>query len=123
LPDKDDNLLGTNFPKGVNLSGGQWQKLSIARSFYRQAPVLILDEPTSAVDSQTEQEIFTSIFANNTRQTQIIISHKFANIRQADQIIVLDHGRIVETGNHHHLLARRGLYASLYKQQSAAFTD
>lgn len=123
LPDKDDNVLGTNFPKGVNLSGGQWQKLSIARSFYRQAPVLILDEPTSAVDSQTEQEIFTSIFANNTRQTQIIISHKFANIRQADQIIVLDQGHIVEMGNHHHLLARRGLYASLYKQQSAAFTD
>lgn len=121
LPKKDKTMLGKYFANGVNLSGGQWQKLSIARSFYRQAPLLILDEPTSAVDSKAEQEIFDAIFARSSSQAQIIISHKFSNIRKADYIIVLAEGRVIEHGKHEELMSLQGEYAKLYSLQSAAF--
>jgi ATP-binding cassette subfamily B protein len=123
LPQKDKTMLGKFFSHGVNLSGGQWQKLSIARSFYRRAPLLILDEPTSAVDSKAEQEIFNAIFDRNSNQAQLIISHKFSNIRRANYIIVLARGKIIERGNHKELMEANGEYARLYTQQSAAFVD
>ncbi|HTE57634.1 MAG TPA: ABC transporter ATP-binding protein [Verrucomicrobiae bacterium] len=123
LPKKDENVLGKYFPGGVNLSGGQWQKLSIARSFYRQASLLILDEPTSAVDSKTEQEIFDAIFERSNSQAQIIISHKFSNIKKADHIVVMADGRVLEEGGHAKLIRDKGEYATLYEQQSAAFSE
>lgn len=123
LPKKDENVLGKYFPGGVNFSGGQWQKLSIARSFYRQAPLLILDEPTSAVDSKAEQEIFEAIFERSSSQAQIIISHKFSNIKKADHIIVMAEGKMIEQGKHSELMTSEGEYAALYRQQSAAFTE
>jgi ATP-binding cassette subfamily B protein len=123
LPKQDATMLGKFFPGGVNLSGGQWQKVSIARSFYRNASLLILDEPTSAVDSKAEQEIFNAIFERSTTQAQIIISHKFSNIRKADCIIVLTKGKISESGTHKKLMAEKGEYAKLYNQQSAAFVE
>lgn len=121
LPKTDATMLGKFFPGGVNLSGGQWQKLSIARSFYRESSLLILDEPTSAVDSKAEQEIFDAIFERSNSQAQIIISHKFSNIKKADCIIVLAKGKIIENGTHKKLMAEKGEYAKLYNQQSAAF--
>ncbi len=123
LPKQDATMLGKFFPNGVNLSGGQWQKVGIARSFYREASLLILDEPTSAVDSKAEQEIFNAIFERSTTQAQIIISHKFSNIRKADCIIVLTKGKISESGTHQKLMAEKGEYAKLYNQQSAAFIE
>jgi len=110
LPSKDDNALGKYFPGGVNLSGGQ-------------APLLILDEPTSAIDAKTEQEIFAELFAEQTNQTQVIVSHKFSNIKQADQIVVLENGRIIEQGTHASLIKTDGEYAALYRLQSAAFAE
>ena len=110
-------MLGKYFPNGTNLSGGQWQKLSIARSFYRQAPLLILDEPTSAVDSKAEQEIFNAIFDRSNSQAQIIISHKFSNIRKADQIIVLDKGEIVGRGTHEELMQDNDIYREIANSQ------
>lgn len=123
LPKKDANVLGKYFPGGVNFSGGQWQKLSIARSFYRQARLLILDEPTSAVDSKAEQEIFDTIFARAHTQAQIVISHKFSNIRKADRILVIENGVIIEQGTHRELMDMGKEYATLYAQQSSAFAD
>lgn len=123
LVKQDTTMLGKFFPGGVNLSGGQWQKVSIARSFYREASLLILDEPTSAVDSKAEQEIFNAIFERSTTQAQIIISHKFSNIRKADCIIVLTKGKISESGTHKKLMTEKGEYAKLYEQQSSAFVE
>lgn len=122
LPKKEKTMLGKYFPEGINLSGGQWQKVGIARSIYRNAKLLILDEPTSAIDSATEQELFNKIF-NKKSRTQIVVSHKFSNIKKADQIIVLQDGEIVEHGDHLDLMKRKGLYEKLYSIQSEAFRD
>jgi len=123
LPEAEHTMLGKYFPGGINLSGGQWQKLAVARNFYRRAPLLVLDEPTSAIDSQTEHAIFGHIFSRHNHQTQIIVSHKFANIKQADHIIVLGHGRIIEQGSHTQLMAKSSDYARLYRLQSDAFQE
>jgi len=117
-------MLGKHFAGGTDFSGGQWQKLSLARSFYRQAPLLIMDEPTSAIDAKAEHAIMHDLFERHGgRQTQLIVSHRFSNIKQADQILVLDHGRLIEQGNHRELMMAGGVYASLYTLQSAAFQE
>jgi ATP-binding cassette subfamily B protein len=123
LPEQEKTMLGKYFPKGINLSGGQWQKVSIARSFYRNAKLLILDEPTSAIDSSTEQKIFDEIFENSKGQTQLIISHKFSNIKKADSIIVVESGEIIEQGSHAELMKIEGEYARLYNVQVKAFVE
>lgn len=117
LPDGYDSDVGV---KGVRLSGGERQRICVARAFLRDAPVLILDEPTSSVDSRTEQVILDALDRLMTGRTTFIIAHRLSTIRTADQIIVVDGGRIVEQGTHGDLLAQRGLYAELYRIQSAA---
>jgi ABC-type multidrug transport system fused ATPase/permease subunit len=112
LPQGYDTLLGE---RGVNLSGGQRQRLSIARAFLKDAPILILDEPTSALDSQTEQALLASLFDLMRGRTTFIIAHRLSTVRQADQIIVLEHGRIVETGTHDELVRRNTRYAEMYR--------
>ena len=114
LPDGYDTLLGE---RGVNLSGGQKQRLTIARAVLRDPKILILDDALSSVDTHTEEEILHRLKAVMTKRTSVIISHRVSTVRHADQIIVLEHGSIVERGTHDDLIARGGLYAEMYERQ------
>jgi len=104
---------GTN---GVDLSGGQWQRMALARNFYREAPIIILDEPTSAIDALAESRIFNHLFADKT-QTLIIISHRLTTIERADVIYMLKDGRVVETGTHDELIALKGEFFTMFESQ------
>jgi len=114
LPDKYDTLVGE---RGVKLSGGQRQRLSIARAILKNAPILILDEATSAVDTETERAIQSSLNELTANKTAIIIAHRLSTIRQADQIIVLKDGQIAEQGSHDELLGQAGIYQELWEGQ------
>ncbi|HVF68960.1 MAG TPA: ABC transporter ATP-binding protein [Xanthomonadales bacterium] len=121
LPKGDEQIVGKTFEDGVDLSGGQWQKLALARAFFRDAPILILDEPTSAIDAKAEYEIFERVQKLQRDKTVIIISHRFSTVRNADRIIVLDEGIIVEEGNHTKLMKKNGLYAELFNIQAKGY--
>ena len=114
LPERYDTLLGE---RGATLSGGERQRLAIARAFVRDAPILILDEPTSAVDSETEHLIFDALQRLTCGRTTFIIAHRLSTARRADRILVLQAGEIVESGTHEELLARRARYAHLHALQ------
>lgn len=114
LPAGYDTILGE---RGVNLSGGQRQRLSIARAFLKNAPVLILDEPTSALDAQTEQALLTCMRELMRGRTTFIIAHRLSTVRQADQIVVLEHGQVIERGRHDELMQQDGTYAAMYRAQ------
>lgn len=103
--------------KGTNLSGGQWQRLALARNFYRNTPIIILDEPTSAIDALAEARIFERLFAKSNEKTIITISHRLSTVEKADLILVLDEGRLVESGTHQELVAKGGHYVRLFKKQ------
>jgi ATP-binding cassette subfamily B protein len=121
LPQKYDQVVGKMFDGGIDLSGGQWQKLALARAFFRNAPVLILDEPTSAIDAKAEYEIFENVQKLQKDKTVIIISHRFSTVRNADRILVIDEGRIIEAGNHDSLMKKKGLYAELFEIQAQGY--
>jgi ATP-binding cassette subfamily B protein/ATP-binding cassette subfamily C protein len=122
LTDKYDQRVGTEFRGGVELSKGQKQKLVLARVFYRDAPIVILDEPTAAIDALSEDTIFKALRTNHTNQTRIIISHKFSNVREADSIILIEHGKIIEQGNHEALMQlRNGRYKTLFELQAEGY--
>lgn len=128
LPDGERTVLSRRFAKGQDLSGGQWQRISVARGLYRDAPILVADEPTAAMDARAEHQVFQSLqhlSRGNGRaagnRTTILITHRLANIRHADKIIVLDHGRVVETGTHTELMLAEGAYAQLFGLQAAAY--
>jgi ATP-binding cassette subfamily B protein len=121
LPKKYDQVVGKMFKGGIDLSGGQWQKLALARAFYRNAPILILDEPTSAIDAKAEYEIFQKVQSLQKDKTVIIISHRFSTVRNADRILVLEGGRIVEEGNHNQLMDKKGLYEELFTLQAQGY--
>src|SRR4030042_4425903 len=104
LTHKYDQVVGKMFKGGLDLSGGQWQKLALARAFFKNAPILILDEPTSAIDAKAEYEIFQKVQSLQQDKTVIIISHRFSTVRNADRILVLSDGKITETGNHQQLM-------------------
>lgn len=116
LPDKLNTLVGEN---GVLLSGGQRQRIAIARALLKNAPILILDEATSALDTEAERHIQAALEQLMQNRTTLVIAHRLSTIENADQIIVLDHGRIMETGTHRELLDRNGYYAKLYRMQFA----
>lgn len=121
LPKKYDQVLGRQFEGGTELSQGQWQKLAVARAFYESAPILILDEPTSAIDAEAEYEIFHNLTRFYKDKTLFLISHRFSTVRNADKIVVLDGGRIVEEGNHERLLKQKGLYAKMFNTQAIGY--
>ncbi len=116
-----DQMLGRRFDGGVELSGGEWQKVALARAYMREAQVLILDEPTAALDARAEYEVFLR-FAELTRgRMAVLISHRFSTVRMADRILVLQGGQLVDQGTHDELLARGGLYAELFTLQAAGY--
>lgn len=123
LPYGWDTVLNSSFKKGVEPSGGQWQRVALARAFYRDAPMLILDEPTSAIDAKAEYDIFNNIFTHYKDRTAIIVSHRFSTVRRAHRIIVLDHGQIVEQGTHAKLMKEAGLYHELFTKQAEGYKD
>lgn len=117
LPEKEKTMLGKFFKGGVDLSVGQWQKISLARNFYRDAPIIILDEPTASIDTESENKIFQNIFDEENKKTFIIVSHRFSNISRADKILVLKEGEIIEKGNHEKLMKLDGEYATKFRMQ------
>ncbi|MFD5712633.1 ABC transporter ATP-binding protein [Streptomyces pharetrae] len=123
LPRGLDTLLARHFSGGHELSGGQWQRLGIARAAYRRGSILIVDEPTAALDARAELEVFEKIRAlAGTGQTVVLITHRLASVRHADLVHVLEQGRLVESGTPEELLAKGGLYAELYGLQAEQFT-
>jgi ATP-binding cassette, subfamily B, bacterial len=122
LPQGYDTALGKWFDAGVNLSGGEWQKVALARAFMRDARILLLDEPTSALDAQAEYELFERIHSLTRGRTAIYISHRFSTVRRADRILFLEHGRLVEQGTHEQLMRLNGRYARLFRLQASAYT-
>ena len=114
-------MLGRRFEEGVDLSGGEWQKIALARAYMRDAQVLILDEPTAALDARAEYEVFLRFSELVAGRMAILISHRFSTVRMADRIIVLQHGTVTEQGTHEELLATPGLYDELFRMQAAGY--
>jgi|Napbiome12C3dose_1001474.scaffolds.fasta_scaffold00006_95 ATP-binding cassette subfamily B protein len=116
-----EQMLGRTFAGGVELSVGQWQKIALARGFFRNSPVLILDEPTAAIDAKAEAEIFNRVEKLSKNKTVIIISHRFSTVRNADKIYVIEGGKILESGSHNELMEKRGQYATLFNLQAKGY--
>ncbi|GAB3921623.1 hypothetical protein GCM10029976_008930 [Kribbella albertanoniae] len=121
LPAGYDTPLSAEYVGGVDLSLGQWQRLALARAFYRNSPYVILDEPTASLDAQAEADLFDRVRDLFAGRTVLLISHRFSNVRRADHIYVLENGEILEHGTHDSLIAEAGRYAHLYHLQAEAY--
>ncbi len=122
LNDGYETQLGRWFRGGQELSGGQWQKVALARAFMREnADILVLDEPTAAIDAQAEADIFEHFRQHTSNKMVILISHRFSTVRMADHIVVMDKGKIVEQGSHEELLGSNGQYAHLFNLQAQGY--
>jgi ATP-binding cassette, subfamily B, bacterial len=116
-----DQMLGRRFEGGVDLSGGEWQKLALARAYLRDAQLLILDEPTAALDARSELEVFERFAELTYGKMALLISHRFSTVRMADRIVVLEAGKLVEEGSHSQLIALGGRYAAMFEMQAASY--
>ncbi|MFD2147503.1 ABC transporter ATP-binding protein [Mucilaginibacter antarcticus] len=121
LPGGYDQQLGKRFADGVELSGGEWQKIALARAYMRDAQLLILDEPTSALDARAEYEVFQRFAELTKGKSAILISHRFSTVRMADRILVLEKGELKEIGSHEELLSNGGIYAELFELQAQGY--
>ena len=121
FPNGYRQMLGRRFEEGVDLSGGEWQKVALARAYLRDAQLLILDEPTAALDARAEYEVFMRFSELVAGRMAILISHRFSTVRMADRIIVLRAGEIEEAGTHEELIAGKGLYEELFRMQAAGY--
>ena len=121
LPKRYEQLLGRRFEGGVDLSGGEWQKMALARAYLRDAQMLILDEPTAALDARSEYEVFQHFAELQRGKTALLISHRFSTVRMADRILVLEDGRIAEQGSHKDLIRLGGRYAGMFELQAASY--
>jgi ATP-binding cassette, subfamily B, bacterial len=121
LPGGYQQMLGRRFENGIDLSGGQWQKVALARAYMREAQLLILDEPTSALDARAEYEVFERFAELTKGKTAVLISHRFSTVRMADRILVLEGGKRIELGSHAELLAAGGTYAELFQLQARGY--
>jgi ATP-binding cassette subfamily B protein len=121
LPGKYDQALGKRFNQGVELSGGEWQKIALARAYMKDAQLLILDEPTAALDARAEYQVFQRFSELTKGKTAVLISHRFSTVRMADRILVLDQGALLEEGSHEELLNKKGRYAELFNLQAMGY--
>lgn len=121
LPNKYDQALGRRFNDGIELSGGEWQKIALARAYMRDAQLLILDEPTAALDARAEYEVFQRFSELTKGKTAVLISHRFSTVRMADRILVLEKGEMLEIGSHEQLLEKQGRYAELFHLQAEGY--
>jgi ATP-binding cassette subfamily B protein len=121
LPHHYEQMLGRRFDGGVDLSGGEWQKIALARAYLRDAQLLVLDEPTAALDARSEFEVFQRFAELTAGKMALFISHRFSTVRMADRIVVLESGRIAEEGSHNQLLARAGRYSEMFELQAASY--
>jgi ATP-binding cassette subfamily B protein len=121
LPDGYETMLGRWFSKGRDLSGGEWQKIALARAFMRDCEVIVLDEPTAALDAENEFKVFQQFRELTTDKMAVLISHRFSTVRMADRIFVIEHGAITEQGTHADLLALGGTYARLFTLQAESY--
>ena len=121
LPNKYEQMLGRHFAQGVELSGGEWQKVALARAYMRDAQLMILDEPTAALDARSEYEVFQRFSELTENKSALLISHRFSTVRMANRILVLDKGEILEIGSHEELLEKGGQYAELFQLQAMGY--
>ncbi len=121
LPDKYAQALGKRFNQGVELSGGEWQKIALARAYMKDAQLLILDEPTASLDARAEYEVFERFTELTKGKTAVLISHRFSTVRMADRILVLERGELIESGDHAALLQKNGRYAELFNLQAKGY--
>ncbi len=121
LPNGLDQLLGRRFEGGLDLSGGEWQRMALARAYLRDAQILILDEPTASLDARSEHEVFQRFAELTAGRMALLISHRFSTVKMADRILVLENGRIAEQGSHRSLLAAGGRYAGMFELQAASY--
>src|SRR5208337_856276 len=118
-----DQILGRRFEQGVDLSGGEWQKVALARAYLRDAQLLILDEPTAALDARSEFEVFHRFAELTAGKMALFISHRFSTVRSADRILVLENGKIAEAGTHDQLASMGGRYAEMFEMQASSYRD
>jgi ATP-binding cassette subfamily B protein len=121
LPRNYEQMLGRRFEGGVDLSGGEWQKVALARAYLRNAQLLILDEPTAALDARSEFEVFRRFAELTLGKTALFISHRFSTVRMADRVIVLENGKISEEGSHEELASLGGRYAEMFEMQAVHY--
>ena len=121
LPHEFETMLGRTFSEGVDLSGGEWQKLALSRAFMRQAQLLILDEPTASLDPLAEHAVYNRIAELTQDRMTVLISHRFSTVRMADHILVLRDGQLVEEGAHEELVTLGGQYAEMFKAQAERY--
>ena len=122
LPQGLQTPLGRAFG-GDDLSGGQWQRLALARAFMRPASLVVLDEPTASLDAEAEHEVFARMALLKRDRTALLITHRFANVRESDRVVVLDGGAVCEEGTHAELLGRDGLYAKMFRLQAKGYQE